>query len=479
MQRNYILVLFAIFLNVSAANAGSLRDSIGVENQKGKKVILHQIVAKDTYYSVGRRYNISPKVIMTYNDNKFLSLGVVIKVPTEIPFTADQATPISAPVTSSNRSATTPGTYNKPATAPVNGNSNSTAATVNSSNKPTADQLNSPPQTTSDTTLIEHAVQRKENLNMLAEKYGTTVNEIKRASNLRSINLQIGQILKIPATKGLSDESNSANATGSTNPTESPKSPANTNTTSTTAPVATTPGKTAANTSGNAVPPSPAQTQPVIQVQPQYKKSDTSKKPDEKVAKTIPAQPVQPPAAKEEFVVHTVAGNETMYSIATKYNLTLDQLKAKNNLTTNSLYVGQKLLISGQYPAKSELSGIAGDLETDSAGSVNNPSLRLPPSRYGLSQMDEKGTGMWILDQDLDSSKMLVLHRTAPVGTIMKITNPMSNRSTFAKVIGKFTENQSTKDVIIVMTKAVADALGALDKRFLCTLTYSGQANEQ
>jgi len=443
MQRNYILVLFAIFLNLSAAKADSMRDSIGVENQKGKKVILHQIVAKDTYYSVGRRYNISPKVIMTYNDNKFLSLGVVIKVPTEIPFTANQAPSTAALVTSSNKN---------------------TASPVSNSNKSSNVQV-SPAASTADTTLIEHAVQRKENLNMLAEKYGTTVNEIKRVNNLRSINLQIGQILKIPATQGVSDESSAVTANSPTGTTATTPIPV--------------PSKTAATPPAGNVPPSPAQTQPVIQVQPQYKKSDTSKKPDEKVAKTISGQPVQPPVTKEEFIVHTVAGNETMYSIATKYNLTLDQLKAKNNLTTNSLYVGQKLLISGQYPAKSELTGIAGDLETDSAGSVNNPSLRLPPSRYGLSQMDEKGTGMWILDQDLDSSKMLVLHRTAPVGTIMKITNPMSNRSTFAKVIGKFTENQSTKDVIIVMTKAVADALGALDKRFLCTLTYSGQANEQ
>jgi hypothetical protein len=168
-----------------------------------------------------------------------------------------------------------------------------------------------------------------------------------------------------------------------------------------------------------------------------------------------------------------------MYSIATKYSLTLDQLKAKNNLTTNSLYVGQKLLISGQYPVKGEQAADNASLDPDSADAIKNPSLRLPPSRYGLSQMDEKGTGVWIIDPDLDSSKMLVLHRTAPIGTIMKITNPMSNRSTFAKVVGKFTENESTKDVIIVMTKAVADALGALDKRFLCNLTYGGQANEQ
>ncbi|MDO7742338.1 MAG: LysM peptidoglycan-binding domain-containing protein, partial [Pedobacter sp.] len=169
-----------------------------------------------------------------------------------------------------------------------------------------------------------------------------------------------------------------------------------------------------------------------------------------------------------------------MYSIATKYDLTLDQLKAKNNLTTNSLYVGQKLLIKGQYPVKqTPLERDTEENDADTLESVKNPSLRLPPSRYGLSQLDEKGTGIWIVDQDLDPSKMLVLHRTAPIGTIMKITNPMSNRSTFAKVVGKFTENESTKDVIIVMTKAVADALGALDKRFLCNLTYSGQANEQ
>ena len=73
---------------------------------------------------------------------------------------------------------------------------------------------------------------------------------------------------------------------------------------------------------------------------------------------------------------------------------------------------------------------------------------------------------------------MLILHRTAPVGTIIQITNPMTNRSTFAKVVGKFTENETTKDVIIVMTKAVADAVGALDKRFFCTLTYGPKENE-
>jgi hypothetical protein len=70
-----------------------------------------------------------------------------------------------------------------------------------------------------------------------------------------------------------------------------------------------------------------------------------------------------------------------------------------------------------------------------------------------------------------------VLHRTAPLGTVLKITNPMTNRTTFAKVVGRFNDNESTKDVLIVMTKNVADALGGLDKRFFVNISY-GSPNE-
>jgi peptidoglycan endopeptidase LytF len=153
-------------------------------------------------------------------------------------------------------------------------------------------------------------------------------------------------------------------------------------------------------------------------------------------------------------------------------------LKAKNKLTTNGLHVGQKLLISGHYPTVNTTQNSSEPLATGDT-TLRDPALRGAPSKYGLNQVDEKGTAIWITDPDLDPIKMLVLHRSAPIGTIIKVTNPMTNRSTFAKVVGKFTENESTKDVIIVMTKAVAESIGALDKRFFCNLTYSGQEVEQ
>ena len=384
MYKYIIVTAFAICFSLTTANA-NFRDSIGVENLNGKKLVVHKIVANDTYYSLGRRYKVVPKEIMTFNDNKYLQVGVIVKVPTSIPFSGSSSTPVTSATTVQETTAQTP-----------EGN------------------------------LVEHVVQKKENLNMLAEKYGTTVNEIKRINNLHTINLQIGQTLKIPS-KNVVEEVSDIIAT--TSVVQKPKE---------SVPVAV---------AGNSIP--------------------------------KPVETTTTPATKpgEQFIEHTVSSNETMYSIATKYKMTMDQLKAKNNLTDNSLRVGQKLLIKGEYPVIPAY--VPPVNMQDSVNSLKDPSLRYPAARYGLNQIDEKGTATWISDPDLDPSKMLVLHRSAPIGTVMKITNPMSNRSTFAKVVGKFTENETTKDVIIVMTKAVADALGALDKRFYCNLTYGGPDDEQ
>ncbi|EDM34458.1 hypothetical protein PBAL39_19245 [Pedobacter sp. BAL39] len=410
MYKYYVVSLFAVLGSLTAHASSNTRDSIGVENYNGKKLIVHQVVAKDTYYSIGRRYSVLPKDIITFNDNKFLQIGVIIKVPTNIPF--DKSAGSNSTTAGKNPVGNT-------TTTPAGGVTETTETTV------TEDGI----------TLVEHAVQRKENLNLLAERYGTTVNEIKRINNLRTINLQIGQLLKIPTknpateTETPVEEKPKEQVVTAPKPTEQPKAPI----------------------------------VPIV---------DEKEKRKEKVVPAVKEQ-------EEEFIEHTVASNETMYSIATKYKLTMEQLKAKNNLTDNSLRVGQHLLIKGTYPRPSERHLPTQDNDADTLSSIKDPSLRFPASRYGLNQIDEKGTAVWIDNQDLDPSKMLVLHRNAPIGTVMKITNPMTNRSTFAKVVGKFTENESTKDVIIVMTKAVADALGAIDKRFFCNLTYGGQDNDQ
>ena len=391
MQKYFIILLLATFYNLSADAAVRL-DSIGVENLDGKKLIVHKVVQHDTYYSLSRKYNVPPKDIIQYNDNKFLQIGVIIKVPTQRSF------------------------MENPSTAGIN---------------------NQRQGVRQEESYTEHTVQKKENLNALAKKYGTTIDEIKRINNLTSINLSIGQVLKMPVIAS---------------PLEN-----------TTAPIPAAPKNTVPATISN----TPVKPATPVQNPPIYNKP----------VQTTPAPATAQDTTSEDLVVHTVASNETIYSIATRYKMTIDQLKAKNNLNSNSLRIGQRLLIKGQYGQKKPNPFESGESDTIT---LKDPSLRYPPSKYGLNQIDEKGTAIAIMDPDLDPNKMLVLHRSAPIGTVMKITNPMSNRSTFAKVVGKFTENQATKDAIVVMTQAVADALGALDKRFFCNLTYSGQdTNEQ
>lgn len=48
----------------------------------------------------------------------------------------------------------------------------------------------------------------------------------------------------------------------------------------------------------------------------------------------------------EETEIYTVKSGDTLYGIARKFNLSVDELKRLNNLTSNSLSIGQKLKIS-------------------------------------------------------------------------------------------------------------------------------------
>ena len=46
--------------------------------------------------------------------------------------------------------------------------------------------------------------------------------------------------------------------------------------------------------------------------------------------------------------LHTVKSGDTLYSIAKRYGITVDELKRINNLTSNTLSIGQILKIKGQ-----------------------------------------------------------------------------------------------------------------------------------
>ena len=429
-------------------------DSIGVENYKGKKVILYKVDPKETYYSIAKKYNVPYHEVMEFNDSKLLQPGVVLKIPTPQPFGSSS-----------------------PKTPPVSPTSAGPAT--------------------------EYTVKPKDNLNLIAGKFGTSVDEIKQANGLSSNNLQIGQVLKIPA-KQTENTPSSAVSSQNNRPVTSPVPQRETETQE---PVIrhykakishkVKSGETLGGIAGkydtsveaikklNKLSSTKLKIGQLLKVE--VKRTETIRP-----KRTVTEQPVQVivnnPAGTRSSettadtgIEHIVAPGETIYAIARKYNLTTYQIQTANNLTGNELKVGQKLIIKGAAVnnTANPVTASNNNHEDEELETMKDPRLKQPASKFGLTRFDEKGTAVWISDPDLDPTKMLVLHRTAPVGTIIRITNPMTNRSAFAKVVGKFTENETTKDVIIVITKAVADAVGALDKRFFCNINYGAVENEQ
>ena len=62
--------------------------------------------------------------------------------------------------------------------------------------------------------------------------------------------------------------------------------------------------------------------------------------------------PKQTTALPLNSAKHTVAKGETLFSISKKYNVSMDQLKAWNKLSNNSVQVGNTLLISNETAQK-------------------------------------------------------------------------------------------------------------------------------
>ncbi|MEL6123212.1 MAG: LysM peptidoglycan-binding domain-containing protein [Bacteroidota bacterium] len=70
------------------------------------------------------------------------------------------------------------------------------------------------------------------------------------------------------------------------------------------------------------------------------------------------------------------------------------------------------------------------------------------------------------------TDELVVIHRNAAVDTEIEIYNPMMRRRVLATVVAQLPEAQYADDVSLVMSPAVASALGALDKRVLVEMTY-------
>jgi hypothetical protein len=94
-------------------------------------------------------------------------------------------------------------------------------------------------------------------------------------------------------------------------------------------------------------------------------------------------------------------------------------------------------------------------------------------AKTGKEQID-KGVAFWDKKDTkaLKNNKMFfALHRSAPIGSVLKIKNPMKNRILYVKCSGRLPPNYPP-DIMVLLSPFTAKTLGALDARFYVQVHY-------
>lgn len=288
---------------------------------------------------------------------------------------------------------------------------------------------------------ILHKVAPGETLFSISKNYGVSVDQVKMSNDLKGNDLSVGQSLIIE-NGGLA-----TTASQSVSPVQAQQKPA----------VQNTPVKEVA----------PASTVKVEKPAPKQKEIESVKV--EQPKSTSTQVPTSAPMVPGEFRTHQVKSGETLFSISSQYGAKVEDLITWNALTSNNVREGQNLKV-GRGPAEASKVPIIGSPRVVS----NVEEMKIEPSPEntgGYKNIKETGQAERI-EGTGGHKKYLVLHRNAPVGTIMRIKNEENDVTIFARVVGALPETGDNNKLVIKLSQAAFDQLKAVNQRFPVEIMY-------
>lgn len=249
----------------------------------------------------------------------------------------------------------------------------------------------------------------------------------------------------------------------------------------------------------------------------------TAIKPGDKITiptKGVPVKVVAPPASQVQVKttparVHTVTKGETIYSISKKYGVTTAEIKQWNTLADLNLKIGQKLVVSklnnmavykpvsvpstpdtpyqqedirprftyqaddmppveekktpeptiNVEPAKPVVNTPpSATLKVSSSNPVEYPSFFNNYSAGGFKIKKSRGEANYIMDET-SGNQYLAFYNDAEVGSVIRVTNMLNQKTIYAKVVGKVPPLDAQTQVMVKLSNQAATELGASDDR--------------
>lgn len=285
-----------------------------------------------------------------------------------------------------------------------------------------------------------HKVSPGETLFSISKKYGVTVDSLKQWNKLLGNDLSVGQALVVRETS-------------SSSPQTQPSTPA---------PVAV------ATTTTKTVEPTPAKKVEEKKVEP---KPATSKPlPASKETTEVKAVTTSAPIVPGEWISHTVVQGETLFSISNQYNSSVEDLIKWNALSSNNLRTGQVIKV-GRAPEGPSTVPVIGEPKVVASTSEMTVEPTLENTSGGFKNIKETGQAE-VIEGTGGHKKYLVLHRTAPVGSVIRVKNEENDITIFARVVGTLPETGDNSKLVIKLSQAAFDQLRAVNSRFPVEVLY-------
>jgi len=173
------------------------------------------------------------------------------------------------------------------------------------------------------------------------------------------------------------------------------------------------------------------------------------------------------PASQLTPITYVVQEGDNLFQICKRYfNMPVDTIVKRNRLKTNNLRPGQ-LILMGWLGAE----GIRPEWRPlKQATESNTLKVRFDQDKSKHKEIEVQGVCFWQKDSK-EKGDLYALHREAAVGTIIAVSNPIYQRTVYAKVIGRIPYGYET-NVEVILSPEAARKIGAKDPRFFVKVKY-------
>jgi LysM repeat protein len=371
MPYKFQILLFIGVLTTSQLFSNTTFDSLRIEQKDGKRMIVHQVDAGETLFALSRRYKVDVATIKSENalSSNSLNLGQLIYLPVAEP---------------------------------------AIASTDNQK---------------------QHTVAAGETLYSIARQYQLSVSDIKAWNDLKTANLEIGQVLRLGNSDRIATDKKSVAQTDVQ--AEADKKPQI--------------GPNAAN-----------ETHKVLSGETLYSISRKY---------SISIQDLKS--------LNDLEGNSVDIGqvLVLKSGGVIENKKAAEPVViVEDSYVSPVVEVQPIVEEKKQVVVTKVEEPLPKVQKYGNSDRRVT-NENGFDQVIEEGFAMKI-ENSPDTQKYLALHRSLPIGKIIQIKNQMNNQTIFVRIIGKLPDVGANTNVLVRLSEQAFSRLGAIDPKIPIEITY-------